>query len=368
MTEEKLGLLVLPVVKDTVLGLTVVRGFARLCDLARMSRPDIYDAKSNPTGTQRDLSPKHARDAYEYVQNERIGFFPEVFLALRDPSILVFEPFEGNGVFGSIRVDLLKAHAAKDIKISRVDGNHRLHFADGETVGFPKIVKMVSFCIAIGISKDEEIKLFRDINNNQRRMNTSHLDNIKLRLTDQTVIAVEDRMLYISKRLKDDEDSPFSNKVYDGGRTDIQKFIPLRTLKTGLEYMFSRPTRLTALNDVNVQTLLVKNYLSALRSWQPEAWEHPRNYLMLRGAGLWGAFFLGAEIIDRALAQGKYKSADMVAILRMGPTWDWSANGPFRGLSGRSGAVRIRDLIVAELEDDSGSSLKSLIMKISEDL
>jgi DGQHR domain-containing protein len=333
-----------------------------------MSKPDIYDAKTNPTGTQRDLSPKHARDAYEYVQNEKVGFFPEVFLALRDKSVYKYVPSVKERQFGQISIDLSKITSASDIKISRVDGNHRLHFADGETDGFPAITKIVSFCLAVDITKDQEIKLFRDINNNQRRMNTSHLDNIKLRLAGEDAMAVQDRPLYIANRLKSDKDSPFFSKVYDGGRSDVTKFIPLRTLKTAIEYMFSRPTRLTALDDIKIQTLLVKNYLSALKSWQPQAWDNPQDFLLLRGAGLWGAFFLGAEIIDRALAQGKYKATDMVQILKSGPSWDWSKNGPFRGLSGRSGALRIRDSIVAELDDGTGGSLKSLVQKISKEL
>jgi hypothetical protein len=62
-------MLKIPVIRGTVLGVNVYRGFARLCDLSRISKPDVYDAISNPKGTQRDLSPKHAKEAYEYVRN-----------------------------------------------------------------------------------------------------------------------------------------------------------------------------------------------------------------------------------------------------------------------------------------------------------
>jgi hypothetical protein len=47
--------LVIPVVRGHVLGVGVMRGYARLCDLAALSAADIYDQKTNPTGTQRDL-------------------------------------------------------------------------------------------------------------------------------------------------------------------------------------------------------------------------------------------------------------------------------------------------------------------------
>jgi hypothetical protein len=48
-------LLRFPAVTAKVLGVNVYRGFANLCDLADISRADIYDQKKNPRGTQRDL-------------------------------------------------------------------------------------------------------------------------------------------------------------------------------------------------------------------------------------------------------------------------------------------------------------------------
>lgn len=356
------------VIVDDVLGLRVARGYARICDLADISRPDIYDAKLNPTGTQRDLSPKHARDAYEYVRSEGIGFFPEVFLALRDKSAASISLIDESNGFAVLTIHRQNVLRSTEIKISRIDGNHRLHFADGHAEGFPRLENFVSFCIALDISQDQEIKLFRDINNNQRRMNTSHLDNIDLRLNSVRLIAKRDPALYIAKKLRDDADSPLRNKIYDGGKSDITKFIPLRTLKTGIEYMLSRPTRLTSLDDVNIQAAVIKNYFSAISKWEPEAWNNPKDFLMLRGAGLWGICFLGASIIDRALGKGRYKPNDMLSILRSGPAWDWSRNGSFHGFSGRGGALRISDTIVAELEDGSGSSLKSLIKQISDEI
>ncbi|MFW2348801.1 DGQHR domain-containing protein [Qipengyuania sp.] len=357
-----------PVVVSAVMGVRVARGYAPICDLADISKPDIYDAKHNPTGTQRDLSPKHAKDAYEYVGTAKLGFFPEVFLSLRDANVADLKVTNQERGFGMLEISTSSIHRSDEIKISRVDGNHRLHFADGHEEGFPRLDTVVSFCIALDLTLDQEIKLFRDINNNQRRMNTSHLDNISLRLTSEQVIARRDPALYIASHLRDDSDSPLRGAVYDGGRSDVTKFIPLRTLKTGLEYMLSRPTRLTSLDDPKIQTAVIKNYFSAVKEWQPEAWGSPKEYLMLRGAGLWGVCFLGASVIDRALGKGKYKPRDMLQILRSGREWDWHKSGDFQGYSGRSGALQISNLITAELEDGSGSSLKSLIAEISDEI
>src|SRR5258705_9119635 len=102
------GILKIPVLKSRVLGVDVVRGYARLCDLATISDPDIYDAKSNPTGTQRDLSPKHAKDAYEYVQREDVAFWPEVFLALRSSENFTFKLSDEETGYGEASFDVKK--------------------------------------------------------------------------------------------------------------------------------------------------------------------------------------------------------------------------------------------------------------------
>ena len=356
----------IPIIEGVVLGVSVVRGYAPLSVLARISRPDVYDVEKNPKGTQRDLNPKHAKDAYDYVVNELLAFWPEVFLCVRDPSVVKVVVQSQN--CGYLQIDDEKIGKSKVIKISRVDGNHRLFYADGHDGKLPAIEKVVSFCLALGLTRDQEIKLFRDINNNQRRMNTSHLDNIALRLSSADGLRKEDPLLYLTSRLADDDDSPFYGKIYLGGKPDAKRFIPLRNLKTGLTYMFSRPTRLSAVDDAGARLVLIKNFFEALKTWQPGAWNKPRDHIMLRGAGFWAVCFLGAEVIDRALAVGKYKPKDMLKILKSGKDWDWGKEGDFSGYSGRGGAVTIRDKIVAELEDEGGVSLKSIVQKISSEI
>lgn len=365
--KKNFDLLEIPVISGKVLGVNVYRGYGRLCDLAAMSRADIYDPKTNPTGTQRDLSPKHAKDAYDYVRTNEIGFWPEVFLCTRDDAVISFTNASPDGQ-GMLAVNMAKIRAnVPNISISRVDGNHRLHYADGATEGYPPIQKTSSFCLAFGLTLDQEISLFRDINNNQRRMSTSHLDNVEARLSGEELLKRQAPHLFIAKKLGEDVESPFHNRLYDGGKKAAQSLIPLRTLKTGIEYMFSRPTKLTALPDIEAKYKLVRNYFNAVKRWMPEAWSEPKKYLVLRGAGLWGVCFLGAEIIDQALSRGQYSVDSMTKILKSGRNWDWTSDGSFQGFSGRGGASKIRDLIVAELPDESGASIKELYSKIMND-
>src|SRR5580658_9929940 len=68
------------------------RGSAPLGHLALISQPDIFDQVNNPNGLQRDLSPKHASEAYEYVHRSKNSeyprAFPEIVLNVRDKRVL----------------------------------------------------------------------------------------------------------------------------------------------------------------------------------------------------------------------------------------------------------------------------------------
>jgi len=354
------------VIRGKVLGVNVYRGYAPLSSLASISKADIYDQRSNPCGTQRDLNASHARGAYEYVKNRDLAFWPEVFLCVREKTAIEFSPHDKAGDVGKLMVFLEVVENPQTIAISRVDGNHRLHYADGKEQGFTPIDREVSFCLAFDLNREEEITLFRDINDNQRRMNTSHLDNIHARLTPEETLKRTDPGLYIARSLGQDKDSALTGLVYEGGRRPVGCFIPLRTLKTGLQYMLSRPTKLTALGDPDAQYKVIRSFFVAVKRWQPPAWSEPRRHIVLRGSGLWAICFIGAEVIDRVLANGKFGVSDMLAVLKSGRDWDWSNKGDFQGLGGRGGAVKISSQVAAEFRDDKGVSIKELYRQIVE--
>ncbi len=355
----------IPVIRGNVLGVSVYRGYAPLHILTEISQADIYDQKKNPLGTQRDLSPKHAKDAYEYVKNSELGFWPEIFLCARENKILTFTPISSvNEDMGILQIDLDSINNSASIKISRVDGNHRLHYADGKESKFSKIEKKVSFCLAFNLNRDEEIKLFKDINQNQKAMNTSHLDGIDVRLSPEEELKRRTPDLYIAQRLSNDSSSPLHGRVYDGGKKPVGVDLPLRGLRTGIQYMLSRSTQLPRLPDAEAQYRVIRNYFEALKLWQPTAWKNPKEHIILRGAGLWAICFLGAQVIDRALLNDKFKTESLLDILRSGKDWDWSNKGSFVGYSGRGGAVEISIKVGRHLKDSDQLSTDELFKEI----
>lgn len=365
MTKKEEIKLICPAVRAKVLGVNVYRGYAKLCDLADISMADIYDQQKNPKGTQRDLSPAHAKDAYEYVKSKDFGFWPEVFLCARKNDVATFTPISEKMVdVGLLEVVAPKVKNPKDIFISRVDGNHRLHYGDGVQDGYSRVEKMVSFCLAYDLSREEEIQLFKDINKNQKPMNTSHLDGIEVRLTPEEELKKRCPELYIAQQLHRDVKSPLHGRVYEGGKKPAGVDIPLRGLKTGIEYMLSRSTQLPRLSDAEAQYRVIRNYFSAVKQWQPNAWTSPKEYILLRGAGFWAICFLGAHVIDRVLLKSEFSSSHMLGILKSGKDWNWGKKGDFVGLSGRAGALEISNKVSRKLVDDSKMSTDQLFDKI----
>jgi DGQHR domain-containing protein len=365
MVKRKKKILRSPAVRARVFGVNVYRGFANLADLADASRADIYDQKTNPEGTQRDLSAKHARDAYEYAKTRDLGFWPEVFLCARRKDVVTFYPVSPElPDLGRLEIDLARVKKSGPMAISRVDGNHRLEYGNGKQSGYSRISKLISFCMAYDLSREEEIQLFKDINDNQKRMNTSHLDRIQVQLTSEEELKHRNPELYIAQRLGHDSSSPFHGRVFEGGAKLVGVDVPLRGLKTGIEYMLSRSTQLPHLEDAEAQYRVIRNYFKAVKKWQPKPWRSPKEYIMLRGSGLWAICFIGAQVMDRTLLQGEYKASSMLAILRSGKNWDWGKKGDFKGLGGRAGALEISKRVTRKLQDAGGMSTKKLFDRI----
>jgi DGQHR domain-containing protein len=291
-----------------------------------------------------------------------------VFLCDRKKDIVTFYPVSTESPdLGFLEIDIGRAKTTASIAISRVDGNHRLHYGDGKESGYARISKTVSFCLAYNLSRNEEIQLFKDINDNQKRMSTSHLDKIQVHLTPEEELKRRNPDLFIAQRLAEDSKSPFVGRVYQGGRKPVGVSIPLRGLRTGIQYMLTRSTQLPRLEDAEAQYRVIRNYFSSVKQWEPKAWATPRDYIMLRGSGLWAICFIGAQVIDRALLRGKFSAKEMLTILRSGRQWDWGKKGDFKALGGRAGALEISARVTRKLQDEGGISTKQLFDNIMAD-
>jgi DGQHR domain-containing protein len=345
------------------------RGSAPLAHLALISQADVFDQVNNPDGLQRDLSPKHASDAYEYVRREQDPeyprAFPEVVLNVRDKKALNLEETTSDNGVKSFRLsfDLDKMRDGK-VAVSRVDGNHRLYYADGDDRRDPLMVS-APFQIHVGLNRDQERSLFVDINANQKGLNTSHLAIMRARLTaeEQEIKDHPDR--WIANRLADDPDSAWHGLVHLGGskkgsRTQgLSRPVNFASLQAGVGRTLAKSQYIHDLTDPEAQYIVIRNYWEAVKLTFSEEWAKPKDFLLLRNIGVMSMSLLGGTIIDRCMARGTAHIEGMARYLRQAKTvFDWSKDTTgersVSGMSGNRAALVIAGEMAKELSDESG--------------
>jgi DGQHR domain-containing protein len=353
-----------PAIVGRCLGHTVYRGFAALKDLAAVSKADVFDQRKNPTGTQRNLNRQHARKAYDYVLSEDGAFYPEIILNIRDRSYVKFHKSEGDGGVSFGKLEFVKnPNQSKSVVVSRLDGNHRLWFVDGHEKGMDAIGRLASFCFLMLADLDEELALFRAINDNQMGMNTSHLQNITARLLGTKSLKATDPSLYIVQQLQKDKTSPFFKRIHEGGvleRGATLAGLTTANLKNAVKDMLTRSAKLAQFPDADAQFELIKNYWLAVQKWLPGAWKRPGDYIIFKGVGILAITYLGIEVIDRCLLKGKYGSDDMLAYLKQLPSTDSFLAKAAVPYAGRAGAKKMASDLISDLEEEGEVSLSKL--------
>jgi len=356
--------------KGTNLNTTVYRGFASIKDIATISAPDTYKQDSNPDGLQRDLKEKHARDGYRYAllaqkALDQPRLWPEVILNVRDPSV-IDEPSHVDEHPNLFKIVVHEDRIDKNLErpqISRTDGNHRLFYGEGHPLydGQPLDIS-TPFSLTIGLTALQEAALFVDINDNLMRMNTSHLQHLLGRVTESELLASEKPTVWIANKLVEDYKSPFHGIVYLGGEKEkvqgLERRINLAALRTGVEMILKQSIKLRDVEEIEDKCVIIRTYWNAVAKVFSQEWADSKNYLLLRGFGVWSMSIVGADIIDRCVNRGIPPSQledEMVAYLRQtSGAVDWDKNeGDVRNYGGRLGAAALAGKMRQYLSDES---------------
>ena len=340
------------------------RGYAPIADLAKVSAPDPFNQDTNPNGLQRDLSESHSRDAYRYADGAREvpdhnRAWAEVLLNVRDPSVVRLAPLdEERGVYElEIREELINKSLGRP-QISRTDGNHRLHFGEGDPkYQWPPLAASTPFAMTIDLTPEAEAYLFMDINDNQKTMNTAHLAHLKARLTAPERLAVEDPALWIAERLTDDPKSPWHGIVHKGGqRTQgLKRRVNLAALKTGIGMTLHDAVKLRSVNSIEGKTVLIRMFWNAVARIYAGEWADEKS-MLLKGIGIWTFSQVGAEVIDRCLVRGVPAATlenEMGDYLRQTKlVFDWRSGGDIQGYGGQKGAQDAANKMKVALSDE----------------
>jgi DGQHR domain-containing protein len=345
------------------------RGSAPLAHLAMISQPDIFDQVTNPKGLQRDLSPKHASEAFEYVHRQRNQeyprAFPEIVLNVRDKRILKIEDVDAIPIV-KLRFAVSEMKDGK-VCVSRVDGNHRLYHAVGDDRRDPLLTE-VPFQIHVGLTQDQERSLFVDINSNQKGLSSSHLAVMQNRLSPEEIEIRDHLDRWIASRLSKDPDSPWHGMIHEGGskkgtrQQGLTRLVNFASIQGGVSKLLSKSQYIHDLGDAQLQYIIVRNYWQAVKSVFSEEWANPKDYLLLKNVGVWSLSILAAAIIDRCMPLRRVDITDFGFYLQQARhRFDWSKEAAgeraVSGMSGNKAALILAAAMAEELTDESGSNL-----------
>jgi DGQHR domain-containing protein len=388
------------------LNLVAVRGFARLDLLAAISRPDVFDQVRNPLGTQRELQKSHASQAIKYA-TEAMGVgaetdpraFPEVILNARDRAVVsIFDredsaeldvmsagsdaEFEPRAV--SLRIDLQQLAAEQEEEspaISRVDGNHRLSQAVAEVDDPHDSFPVVPFAMFVGLTDDQERALFRDINGNQKPMQTAHLDSIRIRLEATSGRLLQDesgRALWFAQQLAQ-PGRAFEGLVFFGGsargaRAESGKVPPVKinTLKSAIQTTLRDASRLELefrLNnrldedgmihivdqdDADQVLELLDTYWKAVRDAFSDAWQDRRGHILLQSIGITAFSRLAADVIEeRVFDKQAVEQEDFDVVMQAIASKVSLRREEFPGIAGLAGAKVVYQKLLAARTPDT---------------
>ncbi|MDO8751601.1 MAG: DGQHR domain-containing protein [Dehalococcoidia bacterium] len=363
-------------IKGTNLNTLVYRGFASIKDLASISAPDTGNQDKNPDGLQRDLKEKHARDGYRYAEGAQkvpdyFRLWPEVILNVRDSSVIGILPVdEAHNLFKIVVHEDLIDKNLEHPQISRTDGNHRLFYGEGHPIqGWPPLDISTPFSLTIGLTPLQETSLFVDINDNQVKMNTSHLYHLLARVTESESLARDKPTVWLADKLVKDYKSPFHGIVYLGGEKEkvqgLDRRVSLAHLRTGVEMMLKLSIKLRDYKEIEDKCVIIRTYWSAVAKTFAQEWADPKKYLLLRGWGIWSMSIVGADIIDRCLGPGVIWSQleDRMAayLYQIRGTLNWDAKeGDVTGYGGRLGAATLADRM-REFLSEEGVDMRILV-------
>ena len=345
------------------------RGSAPLAHLALISQTDVFDQVTNRDGLQRDLSPKHASEAYEYVKREvrhsQPRAFPEVVLNVRDKSILQ-NVKNGEGLRMRFNTGGMNEASTK-VYVSRVDGNHRLYHARGDDRRAPLLAE-IPFQIHVGLTREQERSLFVDINSNQKGLNSSHLQIMQSRLTDDEREIRDNPARWIARKLAESPDSPWHGLIHMGGSKKgtrsqgLTRLVNFASVLGGVSKLLQKSQYIHDLTDIQLQYIVIKNYWQAVKTVFSEEWANYKKYLLLRNVGVWSLSLLGGSIIDRCMSNGKVEAQDFEGYLQqVRHRFDWNkdekGDRAISGMSGNRAALIIAAAMAEELTDETGGNL-----------
>lgn len=314
-------------------GREVFLGFASAAQLCRISFSDVLDETAG-TGYQRRFCSEHSLAFKRYIQGDGATTIPLTF-NLRQGTPQRWSL--GRGRSGQLVV--LKLDAGGPPVMAQVDCQHRLGYLRESPISFP-------FMVFLGLTVEEEMRIFRDINGKAKGLNSSLLDYTEAKLA-QDDLGVAHPGIALALRLQEDPDSPWRHQLDLGGNrtTGTQRIASLRTMQKAIR-RFQREAQGDQSNLDEVARQLI-DFWKAVAQVYAYPWLQPRRHLIRKGIGVYALMSMAGLFVREARTRNRRVDKDyfLEKLSDFSDRIDWSNNGPMKGFGGTHGADQAFELI-----------------------
>jgi DGQHR domain-containing protein len=302
----------------------VFLGFAPANLLYSLSFADVLD-ESTKIGYQRKFSRKHSVDFRRYIRLQNSSTIPLTF-NLRPENESLWRIKE-NSTGASLVIE-----AGTNRIFSQVDCQHRL----GCLADLDVSLAFMSF---IGLTLKEEMQIFSVINSKAKGLNASLLDFHESRLLEN--LSKVRPALYIALRLNENTESPWLGQLDLGGDNTVgmTRRASLRTMQNAAK-RFLAASHILESSSAEDAARVVCDFWWAVSVLLESAWQQPRKHFLTKGIGVYALMKLAAELWKEARFAKQYCNREyfLGVLSDFLPQFDWSHNGPFKGLGGEAGA------------------------------
>lgn len=301
----------------------VFLGFAPAHLLFSLSKSDILD-ESTGKGYQRRFNEKHSLDFRKYIQKENSTTIPLTF-NLRPCKDDVWKFTSKKD--GSATIKIISGRKV----LHQVDCQHRLgHLSD--------IDISLAYMVFVGLTAREEMGVFNVINSKAKGLSTSLLDFHASKLVSD--LDKDKPEILLAIRLNDDESSPWFKQLDLGGsRTSgMHRRASLRTMQKAIK-LFLKETQINSYLSSDDIYHIILSFWEAVTVVLAKEWENYRKHHLTKGIGVYSLMGIAADVyiesklenvsLDRSYFSGVL--SDYIC------DFDWSNNGPLKGLGGEAG-------------------------------
>ncbi len=313
--------------------LEVFIGFAPASVLYEYSFPDVLNEDTGE-GYQRPYNKTHSLDFKSYI-NRPGSSTPPLTFNLRQQSSDFWEVMKGEGNSATLLIrDSMKC-------LAQVDCQHRL----GELVG---VDIQLAFMTYIGLDLRQEMAIFNIINSKAKGLSSSLTDYHESKLL--TDLKKDAPHLFISRKLNEDQTSPWCRLIRYGGETTsgLKRRTSFRMMQKTVQ-AFLTQTKTVLDIPIEEKYQLVLCFWKAVQSTFPDAWKDHRSNLVTKGVGLYGLMQLLGDIVKSNPKADFSVDYFRAKLLPLKSSIDWSSQGRFAYVGGKKGVQDVYQALKKEV-------------------